>query len=369
MFGLAAVMLLVTATVAVNRETSWEWVVQWGKMALIFPLLVVGVVRTRATFNLFVIANMLGSAWWGWNAYTNPKREAGRLVDIGSGDSLDDNGAAAHLLTVLPFALILLLTEKKDKRLRAVALAAVPLVINTLILCNSRGAMVGVVAAMAAAILLVRTGYRGRLIGVGAATVVVFFALADQQFIDRQQTTTNYEDDGSATQRLMTWTGAANLVMDRPLGAGGRGFHLLSPVYIPDVVSLHGGDLRAPHNTYAMVASEWGILGLICYLGFYGSAFRLCQKVKEKSRTEALSFYYWRALAIQLGIIAFMVASVFSDRLYAEAGYWLIALGTALYRIHATETASAESMATVAEPAPATGWSPSLDFAGAQPRG
>jgi hypothetical protein len=175
-----------------------------------------------------------------------PKREAGRLVDIGSGDSLNDNGAAAHLLTILPFALILLLTEKSDKRVRAVALVATPLIINTIILCNSRGAIVGIVAALFAALLLIRSGYRTRLIGAGVITVVAFLALADQQFLDRQQSTTSYEDDGSAHQRLETWKGGRQLVLDRPFGAGGKGFHLLSPVYIPSIVTMHGGTCALP---------------------------------------------------------------------------------------------------------------------------
>ena len=65
-----------------------------------------GVLRSRSGFNAFITAHMLGAFWWGWNAYTDPKRAEGRLLNIGSGDSLNDNAAAAHLLSVLPFALI-----------------------------------------------------------------------------------------------------------------------------------------------------------------------------------------------------------------------------------------------------------------------
>lgn len=340
LLALGAIMLVVTPTVAVDLELSWHWSVQWVKLAVIFPLLIVGVVRSRATFNAFVVAHMLGALWWGYEAWDDPKRQAGRLVNIGSGDSLDDNTASAHLLTVLPFCIVYLLTERSP-RLRSVAAIATPLVINTIILCNSRGATVGLIAAAAASVFLVRSGNRLRMVVAGVGLLASLYLLADEQFIARQQTTTNYEEDGSAQQRLLTWKGAYELVKDRPYGAGGRGFHILSPIYAPEVVALHGGDQRAPHNTYAMVASEWGVLGLISYVGIYGSAFLMTRRIKRAAavRGDGGRFYYWRALAIQLGMTAYLVAGAFTDRLYGEAGYWLIALAYALYRVQCTDDA------------------------------
>jgi putative inorganic carbon (hco3(-)) transporter len=364
LLALGALQLVVTLTVPVDFTYSWAWMVQWYKVALIFPLLLVGVVRSRGGFNAFVVLHMLGAFTWGWDAWQDPSRVAGRLVNIGSGDSLNDNEASAHLLTVLPFAIIYLLTEK-DWRLRGAALISAPFIVNTLILCNSRGAMVGVGAAMAAAFFLVRSGRRMRMVGAGALTLAVGLYLADPQFIQRQQTTSNYEEDNSAQERLMTWTGGARLILDRPFGAGGRGFHLLSHIYIPLVVEAHGGDPRAPHNTYVMVAAEWGVLGLILYLGCYGSAFMLLRRVKQSCTPED-GFFYWRAFAIQLAIVAYMVTSAFTDRLYGEAGYWMISLAYALYRIQVTEFAARTvPVVTAAAPAPAPGAPVAWPLAGA----
>jgi putative inorganic carbon (HCO3(-)) transporter len=335
---LAAIMIGVTASIAISEPLSQEWSTQWIKTAIIFPLLLVGVIRTRTGFDTFVAAHMLGAFWWGYEAWDDPKREAGRLVGIGSGDSYDDNGASAHLLTVLPFSVIYLLTEK-NPRFRAVALLATPFVINTIILCNSRGSLLGILTAVAAAVFLVRSGYRLRMVTAGIAVLVGVFLMADEQFITRQSTTVNYAEDNSAQERLETWKGVYELVKDRPLGAGGRGFHLLSPIYIPDIVEGHGGDLRAPHNTYAMVAAEWGLAGFICYIGIFTSAFIMTRRVKRQAKADGVAFYYWRALAIQLALIAYMVAGAFTDRLYAEAGYWMVALSFALYRVQCTDRA------------------------------
>jgi hypothetical protein len=350
MLCLLLVMISVTFTTAINEDLTIEWLTEWSKMAIIFPMLAAGVIRNRDGFNAFVSAHVFGAFWWGWEAYRNPKREAGRLVNIGSGDSLQDNGAAAHLVTTLPFAVIYAVTEKNPK-LRAIGLLATPFIINTLILCNSRGSMVGLGMAGIAAILLIKTGYRLRTIGAAFGMVVAVLLLADQQFIERQQTTAD-PTDGSAQGRLVTWQGAWELVKDHPFGTGGRGFHLLSPKYIPDIVAAHGGDLRAPHNTYAMVASEWGFLGLACFVGIYASAFLNLRRVKQAARPDEQGYFYWRAFGMQLALIAFLVAAAFTDRLYAEAGYWMVGLSYALLRIQRTE--HAELAAAAETPAGAT---------------
>lgn len=359
--ALLTVMVTVTFTVAINQPISLEWLTEWTKMAIIFPMLAAGVIRRRSHFNAFVVVSMLGAFWWGYEAWDNPQRRDGRLMNIGSGDSLHDNTASAHLITVLPFSIVYLLAES-DVRLRAVGLIATPFIINTIILCNSRGSTVGLLAALTSSIFLIRSGLRLRVIGAGIGMALAVLLLADKQWIERQQSTTNYEEDNSASARLVTWLGAYELVKDYPLGTGGRGFHLLSPIYIPEIVEAHGGDLRAPHNTYAMVAAEWGIIGLVCYLGIYGSAFLNLSRVKRAAQTRENGFFYWRAFAMQLGIIAYMVAGSFSDRLYGEAGYWLVGLSYALLRVQRTEHAAIASAtsedagpsAETAAPAPAS---------------
>ena len=65
-------------------------------------------------------------------------------------------------------------------------------------------------------------------------------------------------------------------------------------------------------------------------------------------------FYYWRALAIQLALIGHLVSSTFTDRLYGEAGYWMVALSFALYRVQLTEQAE-KALAPAAAEADAEG--------------
>lgn len=338
--ALLVVMLVVSFTVAIDRSLSIEWVTEWTKMSILFPMVAAAVIRTRRDLTWFLVAHMLGAWQWGWDAWNDPHRSQGRLMQVGSGDTFNDNEAAAHLVTVVPIALIHL-AATPNVAIRGLALIALPFIVNTIILCNSRGAMLGMVGAGVAGIALIRSGYRSRTVGGLVMMGVVVLALADNQFITRQQTTTDPQDN-SAQSRLITWKGALELVKDHPLGTGGRGFHLLSPIYIPGIVEAHDGDLRAPHNSYAMAACEWGILGFACYIGIYASAFLNLRRVKTGSALDTDNFFYWRAFALQLGLIAFLIAGAFTDRVYAEAGYWLVALSYALLRVQRTDQAEAQ---------------------------
>ena len=331
--ALAGVMMVVQLF-AVNRELSWLSITEYLKLVL-FHGLIVGNLRSAAAFDGFIALHMLGAGWWGVEAWRNPRREAGRLANVGSGDTWSDNFAAAHLLTVIPFIVVYLLLHK-DKRLKALAAVAAPFVINVFILCNSRGATVGLLAGAAVAAVVVRSGHRIRMLGAGAALAVAFFALADPEFIARQQTTTRYEEDGSAQQRLASWQGGLRLLADRPLGTGGSGYEELSPIYVPEIVNALG-EKRAPHNTFVLVASEWGIQGLFLYLCFQASLFYLTRQVRQRATSGDI--WYYRAVALEVSMIAMLVSSMFSDRLYGEAPYWVAGLVVALHRLQTHELA------------------------------
>lgn len=334
LLGLALVMVLVTGTVAVDPNESWDKTTAYLKMIL-FHGLVVGTVRSEWAFDAFVGAHMAGAGWWGWEAFRDPKRTAGRLANIGSGDTLGDNAAAAHLLTVIPFMVVYLLVHK-DKRLRVLAFVMAPFVVNALILCNSRGSIVALLVGGASSLLLTRSGHRLRTIAAGILFGCGLLALADPQFIERQQTMSRYEEDGSAMQRVVSWQAAYRLIQDHPLGTGGSGFTELSPIYIPEVVELLG-QKRDPHNTIVLVGSEWGVVGLALFLGYYGACFRLLRDVRRRSPEGGI--WYYRSVGVELALIGVFIAGMFTDRLYAEAPYWMGALAVALHRLHAHKLA------------------------------
>lgn len=335
--------IVVTAW-ALQQARSWLFTVTFLKLILIY-LLIPPAVRTPATFDMFAGAHIAGATFWGYKAWDNPRRSAGRLEEVGGVDTQNDNQASGHLLTVLPFvALYAFKARKKFPRLAAAIGGA--FIVNVFILCNSRGGTLGLIVAGLAAIALAGSGRRKNLVKVGALGIVAVLFLADPEFITRQQTTADPQD-GSAQSRLLFWSAGIDMVSDHPLGGGGRAFHILSTRYLPGLLD-QGVEERSAHNTYIQLATEWGVQGTVLWLGFMVMTFRLLHNVRR--RTPADDVYFYRSLAIEVGLIGTLTAAFFSSRLYGESIYWLCALAFALHRMQSTELAAVAD-APVAVPA------------------
>jgi hypothetical protein len=351
LFGLNTIVVTAWALIKVR---SWFWTVAFLKLIVLY-LLIPAAIRTPAQFEMFAITHVAGATYWGYKAWDDPHRKSGRLIEVGGPDTQNDNLAAAHLVTALPFVALYALTKKR-KINRATAVVAGAFIVNCFILCNSRGATLGLIVAGGWAIVLAGKGRRSKMLGIALAGGLFLLWLADPEFIQRQQTTANPKDN-SAQSRLAMWRGGWEMVKDYPFGAGGRAFHILSPRYIPDVLQRTRAEERSSHNTYIQLATEWGIQGTVLYLIFMITTFRMLRQIRR--RASGNDWYFYRSLAIQVALIGTWTAGVFSNRLYGESIYWLCALAFALHRIQSTELANAtvESPIMVHEVARA-GWHP-----------
>jgi len=150
-----------------------------------------------------------------------------------------------------------------------------PFVVNTIVLCNSRGALMGLAAGGIAAIFLSRGGVKlktilGCILGVG-----LLLYLADERFLTRQQTILHVEDS-SAISRTEFWGAALRLIGDYPLGLGGNAFESMVNQYLPNYTG------NAVHNTFLQVGTEWGVLGLLFYLAAFGSVFLMLHRIRKR---------------------------------------------------------------------------------------
>ena len=316
---------------AFDRARSWEWTLAFLKLILL-SVLIPATVRTPLHFDAFGAAHIAGASYWGYKAWDDPKRSAGRLENVGGPDTQNDNQAAGHLLTVIPFVALYVLTEKRKVRRAAVAVAGA-FIVNVFILCNSRGATLGLIAMGLAAIMLAGKGKRVKLAGAVAAGAVAVLLLADPEYISRQQTTTD-PNDNSAQSRLVMWRGGYEMVKDYPLGGGGRAFHILSPRYIPSILEKDDREERSPHNTYIQLATDWGVQGMVLWLLFMAATAATLRRIRV--RAAGTGWFYHRALALQLALVGTLTAAFFSSRLYGESIYWMCSLAYALHRMQTT---------------------------------
>ena len=341
MLAFGANLVVVTAW-AEDRARSWYWSVALLKILVLYTLMP-AVIRTPAQFDLFAAAHIGGASYWGYKAWDAPKIQAGRLKDPGGPDTQNENAAAAHVLTVLPFVAVYAFSVKRRWLQGLIALGGA-FIVNMLILCNSRGSIVALLAMGGIAVLLVGRKRRWRLIAVGLCGVFLLSFLANDRFIERQQTTVQAQD-GSSQGRLEAWAAGLRFMRDHPLGTGGRGFHILSAEYIPDIVADHDGEERSVHDTYLQLSAEWGVQGLITWAGFIVTTLLMLRRNRKDTANDEDPWFFYRFFATELALIGTLIAGVFTSRLYGESLYWMCSLAFVLRRMH--ETAVSEE-----QPAP-----------------
>ena len=90
---------------------------------------------------------------------------------------------------------------------------AAPFIVNMIILCNSRGATVGIAVALVAGVLLLSWRLRLRVALIALVAFPVVASLVDQRFIDRQLTLVQFMNEGLEGPQMQN-DGAAS---ERPL--------------------------------------------------------------------------------------------------------------------------------------------------------
>jgi putative inorganic carbon (hco3(-)) transporter len=328
---------VVTLTMAIEADASSRAVIELTKITVLY-FLITYTIRSKKHFGYLIILQIVGVFWWGWDAYQRPRIVAGRLEGVGGADSNSSNGAAAHLLAIMPFLGTVFLTGKLWEK--AISFLAAPFVLNAFILCNSRGAFLALLVTGLYAFVVTKGGLRGRILMGLTLGGILFYNLMDPKFIERQSTIQNSEDR-SATSRIELWKGAINLVRDYPMGVGGGGYEALSPIYASEVVQDFENE-RTVHNTYLLAASEWGLPGLMFFIAFLVGTFRELHRIRRVSPTSPdQRTVHLQSLAIELGLVGFLTAGMFSNGLYSEAVYWLSAFTSVLKNLHFNDSKEA----------------------------
>ncbi|MDH5412843.1 MAG: putative O-glycosylation ligase, exosortase A system-associated, partial [Flavobacteriaceae bacterium] len=186
-----------------------------------------------------------------------------------------NNELALALLMIIPL-FYFLFTVTTNKHIKRLLLLFMMLCLFSVISSYSRGAFLGL-AVMSFFLWL---GMKKKVL---VASIVVCFIALGYSFIpdkwfDRMNTIENYEDDGSANQRLNSWGFAINLANDNPIMGGGfrtfthEAYQLYGP--IPDMV-------YDAHSIYFEVLAEQGYVGLVLFLTLWILVFHKAHTIKR----------------------------------------------------------------------------------------
>jgi O-antigen ligase len=286
--------------------------------------------RTEREFHALIGTALLGCAYFGWQAHTLD--QGNRIEGVGGPDCDNSNQLAFILLAVLPFAGLWIL--KGNIWMRLVGLGAAPLIMNALILTRSRGGFLGGIVMTGLCALLAPRKYRLVVITGAFLGVLSFLWLADPYFWERMQSIQEYDrpasdaedrdrDDAAVDQRLVVWRGALRAMLTHPQGLGADNFIRVSRQYAPELTMA-----RVPHNTWLHAGAEFGFLGLLALLGLVFKVSVLLLRDSRRHESPELSL---SALALLVGFWGALVSATFSDRLFADALYWIMAWACILH--------------------------------------
>ncbi len=173
----------------------------------------------------------------------------------------DNNGVSLAMLMVIPliFALKELLHEKI---LRFGVYGSTFLSFICILGTQSRGGFIGILGS--GLIFYARTKHKlilGILIFAGVASILTFMP---ESWKDRMQTIQNYEQDQSASTRILQWKYSVQLASESPVLGNGFYARFHQPLYQKYMAGI---DLnRSAHSIYFQILEEQGYVGIFIFL-------------------------------------------------------------------------------------------------------
>ena len=270
--------------------------VHWLLATLVFSLGFYGVKG-----GLFVIATGGDSRVWG---------PSGSMVE-------GNNELAVGLIMIIPL-LFYFVQQARLRWQRWALLAAMLLCALAALGSYSRGALLAITGM--SLFLWVRSSRKG-VIGAGIlALLFLAIPFMPAKWTERMNTINAYEDDNSASFRLVAWETAYNLAKDRfPLG-GGFEYESrdVSSRYspLPDLVMV-------PHSVYFQTLGSQGFIGLGLLALFWILVWRQCAWLRTHCRSPDLAWAHQLASMVQVSLVGFAIGGTFLNLAFWDGPFYV----------------------------------------------
>lgn len=337
-------VICVSLLIATSPASALKEIVKWTE-ALAVVALTLWLARSPRRIHLTawalitagLVEALIGYGQW---ALANGDLGPGGASIRVFGTFAQPNPYAGYLNFALPLALALTFFAL-DARERWVAAGATVLLLGAQALANSRGGLLGLVAAI---VVIAAVGWRReRLVAIVAVAgtalgLIAWFAHLIPTHIEtalvRQVRVGSISDicqpnsaNFSTVERLVHWIAGLRMFAANPvLGVGAGNYNAAYPRYTPSLACWPEG-LGQAHNYYINVAAETGILGLLAFLALVAAVLWLgwCASHPHAGAARlAASSAPWavpsRALAIGLfAVIAGLCVHNITDDLFVHA--------------------------------------------------
>jgi O-antigen ligase len=233
-------------------------------------------------------------------------------------------------LSLLPGIGLTFMAAIYEQRLwfRAAALYVALSSIHVCMLSESRGAYLGILAMFSLAALLIPKNMK--TLSIFILVVILGLVFAGESVRKEFATIFASELDDSAESRLQLWSAAYQTMMDYPiLGVGPDNFGVVSANY-----GVEEG--RAAHNLYLQVGADCGITGLALLLLLYIRSLKASSALihwNSRKMLEMDPVVANAATGAFIGLVGYMVHSIFSAHVAIETPYLAMLIGAAALRL------------------------------------
>lgn len=305
---------------------------------ILFVFCMTRITTTRRNFSIVIWSFVVGSIYIGYDAWTAPPSAfaRGRLDGVGGPDFRHASGLAAHMAMMLPLIAVTFMAIR-SWLLRPIVVISGMLTVNAIVLCRTRSAFVGLCCGAVAAVLFAPK--KRRMITLLAILIALWGTdkITDSLYWERMSTLQSKESisqDSAAMFRLQIWREARGMIRDHPLGVGIGNF-------IPTIGKRNPQlGRRAAHNTLVLCWAELGMQGITLFVILLGASFvQTWQCHQRAEQTHDPPWTRYMAYGLFISLITCMGTQMFTERLYTEAFWWILALPGCLKRVVIREAA------------------------------
>lgn len=259
----------------------------------------------------------------------------------------DPNFFAQILLILVPIALFMAWSSR-SLRLRILAYTAAGLVTAATLLTYSRGGALALACVIGLSILGRGVSWRRMLVG-ALAGVLLLSVVTPGGFTRRLQTLSELlpggevlHPDSSLEKRKLLAQVAWRLLLDHPLvGVGAGNYSVYYNEYADEVGSVareyvDPDVLHFPHNLYLEVGAETGLVGLAVFAAILVAAVGQLRFARSAFLEAGDRGTAYLARAIEIGIVGYLVSSIFLHGDFQRYLWLWFAFSTALYAVAST---------------------------------
>ncbi|MBN2492761.1 MAG: putative O-glycosylation ligase, exosortase A system-associated [Planctomycetes bacterium] len=330
-FLLVLVMLAVLAIVCdqalISTKAAWAKFSDYWKIFLM-TFLTASLITTKERLRMMAWAVALSLGALGFKGGLLGALRGARLQGPG-GFLLDNNDFALALNMALPVLYYLMVSERRRLH-RWMFGATAFFTAVAVVLTHSRGGFLGLAAVTL--LIALKSRRRAQALGLlallGVAALVLIPVIAPD-YLERIETISSYDEDGSALGRFNAWATCWNIGLARPLtGVGPRNldYEAVFARYSPDPDRRH-----VAHNIYFQTLSDGGFTLLVPFLLLLGfTYFTLRRLRKHTPKIPENAWFVCYCHMFEVSLFAYAVSGFFLSRNDFDLYYHIVGIVVAM---------------------------------------